>query len=137
MGTTIMALSLFSDRFFDDIVPRMETREMVPRLGACDIQETPNAHVLHFDAPGMKNDDVHIELKDGNMLHISGERKASHEDDQTDDSGVKWHRIERSFGKFQRAFKLPDDSDLDHINAKCDNGELVITVPKQEQPVSK
>ena len=76
----------------------------------------------------MHSAEIHLELKDNNVLLISGERLAKHEEGS--DGENKWHRIERSYGKFSRAFHLPDNSDLDSISAEFRAGELMVTVPK-------
>jgi HSP20 family protein len=73
--------------------------------------------------------EVTIELKNSNILLVAGEREAKHEAGDVKE-GHKWHRIERSYGKFSRAFQLPDNSDLDNISASFENGELKVTVPK-------
>eukprot|EP00045_Choanoeca_perplexa_P018514 m.1140 g.1140 ORF g.1140 m.1140 type:complete len:143 (+) comp1797_c0_seq1:114-542(+) len=135
-----MALSLFQDPFFfpssRQLAQTTEDMQTMSRLGACDIQETETAHIFHIDAPGMKPDEIHIELKDNNVLLVSGERQAKHE--AGDGEGPdKWHRIERSFGKFSRAFHLPDNTDLDNISAGFNDGELTVTVPKAAEKPSR
>ena len=72
---------------------------------------------------------MHIELKSNNVLLVSGERSAKHEAGD-DKEGQKWHRIERSYGKFSRAFQLPENADVDNISAGFEGGELMVTVPK-------
>eukprot|EP01147_Barroeca_monosierra_P010609 gene10609-2731_t len=131
-----MALSLFRDPFFDnwDLFPVRESREDQRRwnmLGSCDIVEKKDAHVFTMDTPGMKKEDVNIEVEN-NILTVSGERKSSHE--QKDD---KVHRVERHYGQFKRSFALPDDTDPSKIKAKFDNGTLCIEVPKSEQKKPK
>ena len=62
------------------------------------------------------------------MLQISGER--SREQEQKDD---RWHRIERSTGKFMRRFRLPENAKMDQVRAAMENGVLTVTVPKEEE----
>lgn len=57
------------------------------------------------DLPGLKKEDIKVELEDDHVLQISGE--LSHEDEK---NGDKWHTVERSHGKFLRKFKLPDNA---------------------------
>lgn len=93
---------------------------------ACDIAETENAFLLNFDIPGLKKEDIHIEVK-GHQLAISGERKR---EDETKNNG--FHRVERSFGKFTRSFDLPEGTNTDVIEASYENGVLKVAIPKAE-----
>ncbi|XP_006651242.2 17.4 kDa class I heat shock protein-like [Oryza brachyantha] len=92
-----------------------------------DWKETPEAHVFKADVPGLKEEEVKVEVEDGNVLQISGERSKEHEE-KTD----KWHRVERSSGKFLRRFRLPDNTKPEQIKASMENGVLTVTVPKEE-----
>ena len=76
------------------------------------------------DAPGMKGDDIHVELHD-NVLRVSGEKSSQH---QEENKGNKVWRQERSFQKFQRSFQLPEDAKADGIAARMENGVLTVDV---------
>lgn len=92
-----------------------------------DWKETPEAHVFKADLPGMKKEEVKVEVEEGRVLQISGER--SKEKEEKNDA---WHRMERSSGKFLRRFRLPDNAKVDQVKAAMENGVLTVTVPKEE-----
>ncbi|CAO2817091.1 unnamed protein product [Amaranthus hypochondriacus] len=93
-----------------------------------DWRETPEAHVFKADLPGLKKEEVKVEVEDGKVLQISGER--SRESREEND---KWHRVERSSGKFLRRFRLPENAKMDEIKANMEHGVLSVTVPKVQQ----
>ncbi|KAL0402840.1 UNVERIFIED_CONTAM: class I heat shock protein [Sesamum radiatum] len=99
-----------------------------------DWKETPEAHVFKVDVPGLKKEEVKVEVEDGSILQISGERSKEQEE-----KNEKWHRVERSSGKFLRRFRLPESAKLDQVKAAMENGVLTVTVPKEEvkKPVVK
>jgi HSP20 family protein len=92
-----------------------------------DWKETPEAHVFKADLPGVKKEEVKVEVEEGNVVKISGER--SREKEEKND---KWHRVERSSGRFLRRFRLPDNAKVDQVKAAMENGVLTVTVPKEE-----
>ncbi|KAJ3700839.1 hypothetical protein LUZ61_004544 [Rhynchospora tenuis] len=92
-----------------------------------DWKETPQAHVFKADLPGVKKEEVKVEVEDGNVLKISGER--SREKDEKNDT---WHRAERGIGKFLRRFRLPENAKVEQSKASMENGVLTVNVPKEE-----
>jgi HSP20 family protein len=94
---------------------------------AMDLVETDEHFVLRADLPGMTEADVNIELED-NVLTVSGERKAEHEEKREG-----FYRVERAFGSFARSLTLPKGIDPESVTAGFDKGVLEVRVPKPEQ----
>jgi HSP20 family protein len=92
---------------------------------AVDVKETPEAFQFVADLPGLKREEVKVQVEEGNTLSISGER--TQEEKQSNDT---FHRVERSTGKFLRRFRLPGNADLEKISATSANGVLTVIVPK-------
>jgi len=89
-----------------------------------DIAEDDHEYLFKADLPDMKKEDVKVTVENG-ILSISGERKAEKEEKQR-----KFHRIERTFGFFERTFTLPEDADAVKIVADFKDGVLRIHLPK-------
>lgn len=98
---------------------------------ACEIIDGEKSYAISLDVPGLRKEDIDIEVKD-NHLHISGERKA---ETKTDKNNVL--RTERRYGKFSRVFSLPKNVNSDAIAARFDNGVLELTLPKEEKSQTK
>jgi HSP20 family protein len=92
-----------------------------------DISEDEDSYQLKLDLPGVKKEDVKINYENG-QLSISGERKQ-----EIEKKNSKYHRVERSYGKYFRSFNLPSKIKEDKINAEFKDGQLTITVPKSEE----
>jgi len=97
-----------------------------------DWKETPTQHVFKADLPGLKKEEVQVQVEGDRTLSISGQRKK--EEVQKTDT---WHRVERSSGQFMRKFRLPENANLDGITAKVENGVLTVVVPKAEKKAIK
>jgi len=115
------------DRFFDTGRGNGRSGSVRRWIPAMDLVESEEHLVLRADLPGIQEEDVEIEIKDG-VLTISGERKAEHEE-----KGEGFHRVERAFGRFSRSLTLPDGVDADAVAASFDNGVLEVKVPKPEE----
>ncbi|XP_052178108.1 17.3 kDa class I heat shock protein-like [Diospyros lotus] len=92
-----------------------------------DWKETPEAHVFKADVPGLKKEEVKVEVEDDTVLQIRGERNVEKEE-----KNDAWHRVERSSGKFLRRFRLPGNAKMDEVKASMENGVLTVTIPKEE-----
>ena len=97
---------------------------------AIDVEEKEGKYMVRADLPGMKKNDIHVELKDG-YLTLRGERKSEHEENKDN-----YHRIERTYGTFERTFRVPEGVTEKDIHAKYKDGvlELTIPAPKVEEP---
>ena len=92
-----------------------------------DIQETEEGYRLLAELPGLTKEDINITLEN-NVLRLSGERKF-----ERDAKKESFHRVERTYGAFSRAFALPQQVNPEGVQASFENGVLTITVPKAEQ----
>lgn len=98
---------------------------------ALDIAETEKAYVVHAELPGVAKDDVTITIEDGTLV-LAGQKKREAE---TKEKG--WHRVERSYGAYQRTLALPKGVDADRAEATFQDGVLTIEIPKSEQAKPK
>ena len=94
---------------------------------AVDIFETENEIMVKAELPGIERKDITLNL-DNNVLTVKGERKFEKETRQEN-----YHRIERSYGGFSRAFSIPAIVDDEKIRADYKDGILTIALPKKEQ----
>ncbi|QQL43965.1 Hsp20/alpha crystallin family protein [Sulfuriroseicoccus oceanibius] len=91
---------------------------------AVDVAEDDKCYTITADLPEVSRQDAKVSVKDG-VLTISGERKR-----ELQQADVKFHRIERSYGTYQRSFHIPESVDPDAIKAVFKDGVLTITMPK-------
>ncbi|MDZ7291794.1 MAG: Hsp20/alpha crystallin family protein [candidate division KSB1 bacterium] len=94
---------------------------------AVDISETADNYIITAELPGLTKDDVRVSYEDG-MLTIRGEKRQEKEE-----KGKNYHRMERSYGSFERSFRLPSRIVVDKIGAKFSDGLLTLTLPKTEE----
>jgi len=94
---------------------------------AVDIYETDTEIMVKAELPGIERKDITLNL-DNNVLTLKGERKFEKETRQEN-----YHRIERSYGGFSRAFSIPATVDEENIRAEYKDGILTIALPKKEQ----
>lgn len=93
---------------------------------ALDVEESEDAFTIHVELPGVPADEVEVSLEE-NVLTISGERRF-----YADRDSERFRRVERSFGRFHRALRLPDRVDASGVSAVQRDGVLTITAPKAE-----
>ena len=116
--------------FWNSFVPapsRVFEEDSVVWSPRVDIEETPEAIVVHADLPGIDKKDLKVNLEN-NLLTIRGERKAEHEE-----KGKNYYRSERAFGTFQRTFTLSERVKAENIKADYRKGVLTVTRRKAEE----
>jgi HSP20 family protein len=96
-----------------------------------DIHETKEAYVFKVELPGFKKEDVKVEFS-ADTLTLRGERK---EEEETKNENC--HRLERSYGVFERSFTIPKNVDAKKIEAELKDGVLLLTIPKVEEARTK
>ncbi len=116
-------MSWFDHDFFEND----SEQSFQPKL---DIKKRYETYVLKTDMPGMKKKDIHLELKNG-MLTLRGELHERHEK-----TTGRHKKAERSFGSFERKFRVPEGVTEKDIRTKYTDGvlELTIPVPKEQEP---
>jgi HSP20 family protein len=98
---------------------------------ACDMVENDKSYLLTADLPGLKQEDIRVELQNRDLV-ISGERQEEKKDNQQSQ-----HVIERHYGSFRRSITLPSDVDPEEIQASFENGVLKVEIPKSERARSR
>ncbi len=98
---------------------------------AVDIIEDDKNYTIHADVPGVKPQEVEIEVENG-VLTLKGQRKEAKQDEK---EGYK--RVERVYGSFYRRFTLPETINADDIKAKTEHGVLEVIIPKRAKPEPK
>jgi HSP20 family protein len=96
-----------------------------------DITEDDREYVIKAELPEVRKEDVKLTVENG-TLNISGERTFEKED-----KGLRYHRVERSYGAFVRSFVLPDDADASKVAAEFKDGVLRVRVQKHEKALPK
>lgn len=113
------------DNIFEN---RFAVRGFVPHV---DIEENDTHYLLQLDVPGVSKDAIKLEVHDGELI-VTGERKFAREEKEK-----TFHLTERSSGKFERRFSLPENVSTDKVEAVHADGVLTISIPKVEAPKPK
>jgi len=96
-----------------------------------DVTENEKEYLITADAPGVKREDLKVTVEEG-VLMISGERKSEKEE-----KGKKFHKVERSYGRFARSFTLPEDAEDEKLSAQFKDGVLTVHLPKSAEAKAK
>jgi len=123
------------NRLFEDLIPatrkggeELNTGTFYPSV---DIYEGEKDITLKAELPGIDKKDVHVEINDG-VITLRGERKIEKEDKKE-----HYHRVERSYGSFNRSFTLPTTVDSGKVKANYKDGILEVTLPRKEEAKPK
>ena len=121
-------------RVLDELLPTVAGHEGIfsgALMPPVDIYETEKEVVAKAELPGYDSKDVDIRVEDG-VLILRGESK---KDGEIKDE--HYHRVERSYGKFERSFRLPKTVDVEKIKANYKDGILEIAMPKKKESQPK
>jgi len=128
-------MSLRLNRMFNHPVQSQtngkETIVVADWAPSVDVSETDAAYQIKAEIPDVKKEDMKVTLEDG-VLTIQGERKQEREE-----TGRKYHRVERSYGSFARSFTLPELVDEEKVKADFKDGILTLQLPKSEKAKPK
>lgn len=120
--------------FLDSMIPRDTVSNMNQFDFVVDIVEKKDKFHLSGELPGCNVSNVDVKIDKENNLHISAMKSIKHkEDEQSPDGTVKWHAIERSSGKVERIFALPEAADSDKINCSMKDGVLSMDIMKKPE----
>ncbi len=116
------------DNFFNDAASN-GTKALRFQPGV-DIVEEENKYAIQLTLPGMKKEDIKIDLHEG-KLSVSGERKFVREENK------KYHSVQTNYGAFERSLYLPDNAKPEAIEAEYIDGVLIVSIPKDEKKIYK
>ncbi|MCP4659661.1 MAG: Hsp20/alpha crystallin family protein [bacterium] len=94
---------------------------------AVDVKESEEALTVLVELPGVEKKDIDISLKD-NVLTLTGQRTLARDEEKE-----SYHRVERTYGKFRRSFRLPANVQGDKVAANFKDGVLSVEIPKAEE----
>lgn len=100
-------------------------------IPAVNIQEKNTNFVVQLAVPGLSKENFSIEVEE-NILKISAEVSSENEENKTEDE-IKYTRKEFNYNSFKRSFTLPENVNVESVNASYENGVLEITLPKKEE----
>lgn len=120
--------SILGEIFNDEVFDKISNRMSVP---AVNLVESDNSYEIHMAAPGLKKEDFKISLEN-KVLTISSEKST-----ESESSEDKFTRKEYSYSSFSRSFTLPENTDIERIDAKYENGELRLNLPKKEKTTDR
>ncbi|MFP4461483.1 MAG: Hsp20/alpha crystallin family protein [Thermotogota bacterium] len=116
------------DSVFNNFLTGRKPQAGTSLMPSADVYETDDEYVFEFELPGFKKDDVKVKVED-NVLTVSSEVK----EEKKEGKDKNYHIVERRYGAFKRQFSLPENVDVENIDAKFENGVLELKVQKKEE----
>lgn len=104
-----------------------ESMALVEWVPVVDVMETDEDFQIRAELPGVEKKDVKLSVENG-VLVVSG-----HREQEKEEKGKRYHKIERAYGSFARSFTVPDVVDEQKVTAEFKNGVLMVRLPKSEK----
>ncbi len=128
--------SIFGENLLDDFfdLPSFQRSEKTAghNMMTTDVKEKEDSYEISMNLPGFKKEDVKGEIKDGYLTIKATVNKSNDVKDKAKDGKERYIRRERYCGSCQRSFYVGDDITESDINAKFEDGVLIIDIPKKE-----
>ena len=122
--TRYAPFAMVLDELFGPGAAAWENREARPLALRVDVKEGPAAYTVVAEIPGVKKDDIHIEVE-ANEVAISAETRR-----EAESKDEKWLRVERAYGRSERRLRLPQEIDTAKAEARFADGVVTLTLPK-------
>ena len=110
---------------------REEAMALADWIPMVDVVETEGEFLLHAELPGVEKNDVKLSIERG-ILTLAGQR-----DQPKEEKGRRYHRVERTYGRFARSYTMPELVDEQKLTAEFRNGVLTVHLPKSEKAKPK
>lgn len=133
--SSLMRMQQDFDRVFSSLPSLWRQESTMSSVNAAnfipdmDILEKDKEYCITLEVPGIEEKDIHVKLEADEII-IRGEKR---KEEESTDTG--YHRVERSYGSFQRILTLPTNADRDSVNASFKNGVLTVTIAKTEAAI--
>ncbi|MBK8979291.1 MAG: Hsp20/alpha crystallin family protein [Planctomycetes bacterium] len=124
--------SVFDEMFDELMAPFLSNERRGANTPAMNIVETSDSYRLAFELPGVKMEDVSVQVDEGQLV-VSAERRLETEKRE----GDNYHRVEHRYGRFARSISLPKDVQADRVDAVYRDGVLTVTLKKQEPSAAR
>jgi HSP20 family protein len=142
-GSVFNEMDRILDSMFDNSHSFGRIGSLTTRHPAVDIKETETGYTMEVELPGLIQEDVEITIEDG-VLHLSEKEKSQNpeaedreKEQKPEDSSKRYLLRERNHRRINRSFVLPKDVDREAVQARFNNGLLILSLPKQEKALPR